>query len=140
MCKEAQPRWARPSQTKRNAKLNSIQIVDYKIWCYMNSCWIYLWLILVDVWQKITEFCKTNILQLKNKWQKQLLFFLFLLLLLMFNCLIMLYWFLLYSNESAMSIHISPPAWSGSWNCYTTKVVAYKFYTVYFPTSMLCFT
>ena len=32
---------------------------------------VYLWLILVDVWQKITKFCKAIILQLKKiKWQK----------------------------------------------------------------------
>ena len=28
---------------------------------------VYLWLILVDVWQKTTKFCKTIILQLENK-------------------------------------------------------------------------
>ena len=28
--------------------------------------WVYLWLILVDVWQKITKFCKAIILQLKK--------------------------------------------------------------------------
>ena len=32
---------------------------------------VYLWLTLVDVWQKITKFCKAIILQLKKiKWQK----------------------------------------------------------------------
>ena len=29
--------------------------------------YVYLWLIHVDVWQKPIQFCKANILQLKNK-------------------------------------------------------------------------
>ena len=35
--------------------------------------WVYLWLILVDVLQKTTKFCKEIILQLKKKkkWQKK---------------------------------------------------------------------
>ena len=32
-----------------------------------EGAYVYLWLILVDVLQKTTEFCKTIILQLKNK-------------------------------------------------------------------------
>ena len=32
---------------------------------------VYLWLILVDVWQKTTKFCKAIILQLKNKEAKK---------------------------------------------------------------------
>ena len=32
--------------------------------------WVYLWLILVDVWQKTTKFCKAIILQLKIKKKK----------------------------------------------------------------------
>ena len=28
--------------------------------------WVHLWLILVDIWQKTTKFCKAIILQLKN--------------------------------------------------------------------------
>ena len=32
-----------------------------------EGAWIYLWLILVDVWQKTTKFCKAIILQLKKK-------------------------------------------------------------------------
>ena len=28
--------------------------------------WVYLWLILVDVWQKTTKFCKAIILQFNN--------------------------------------------------------------------------
>ena len=31
-----------------------------------EGTWVYLWLILVDVWQKITKFCKTIILQWKK--------------------------------------------------------------------------
>ena len=30
-----------------------------------EGTWVYLWLILVDVWQKTTKFCKAIILQLK---------------------------------------------------------------------------
>ena len=29
--------------------------------------WVNLWLIIVDVWQKTTKFCKAIILQLKNR-------------------------------------------------------------------------
>ena len=37
-----------------------------------EGTWVYLWLILVDVWQKTTKFCKEIILQLKKiKWQKK---------------------------------------------------------------------
>ena len=32
-----------------------------------EGTYVYLWLIHVDVWQKITKFCKAIILQLKNK-------------------------------------------------------------------------
>ena len=32
-----------------------------------EGTWVYLKLILVDVWQKTTKFCKAIILQLKNK-------------------------------------------------------------------------
>ena len=32
---------------------------------------VYLWLIHVDVWQKLTQYCKAIILQLKNKIKKQ---------------------------------------------------------------------
>ena len=31
-----------------------------------EGTWVYLWLILVDVWQKTTKFCKAIILQLKK--------------------------------------------------------------------------
>ena len=31
-----------------------------------QETWVYLWLILVDIWQKTTKFCKAIILQLKN--------------------------------------------------------------------------
>ena len=31
-----------------------------------EGTWVYLWLILVGVWQKTTKFCKAIILQLKN--------------------------------------------------------------------------
>ena len=31
-----------------------------------EGTWVYLWLILVDVWQKTTKFCKAIILLLKN--------------------------------------------------------------------------
>ena len=31
--------------------------------------YVYLWLIHVDIWQKLTQFCKTIILQLKNKFK-----------------------------------------------------------------------
>ena len=31
-----------------------------------EATWVYLWLILVDVWQKTTKFCKAIILQLKK--------------------------------------------------------------------------
>ena len=31
-----------------------------------EGTWVHLWLILVDVWQKTTRFCKAIILQLKN--------------------------------------------------------------------------
>ena len=30
-----------------------------------EETWVYLWLILVDVWQQPTQHCKANILQLK---------------------------------------------------------------------------
>ena len=39
--------------------------------CRREGTWVYLWLILVDVWQKTTKFCKAIILQLKKKWQKK---------------------------------------------------------------------
>ena len=29
--------------------------------------WVYLWVILVDVWQKATKFCESNIIQLKKQ-------------------------------------------------------------------------
>ena len=32
-----------------------------------EGTWVYLWLILVDVWQKTTEFCKAIILQFKKQ-------------------------------------------------------------------------
>ena len=32
-----------------------------------EGTWVYLWPILVDVWQKTTKFCKAIILQLKNE-------------------------------------------------------------------------
>ena len=32
-----------------------------------EETYVYLWLIYVKVWQKATKFCKTIILQLKNK-------------------------------------------------------------------------
>ena len=32
-----------------------------------EGTYVYLWLILVDVWQKTTKFCKVIILQLKKK-------------------------------------------------------------------------
>jgi len=36
-----------------------------------EGTWVYLWLILIDVRQKTTKFCKAIILQLKKiKWQK----------------------------------------------------------------------
>ena len=35
-----------------------------------EETYVYLWLILVDVWQKPAKFCKTIILQLKNKLKK----------------------------------------------------------------------
>ena len=34
-----------------------------------EETYVYLWLIHVDVWQKPTKFCKTIILQLKNKFK-----------------------------------------------------------------------
>jgi len=37
-----------------------------------EEAWVYLWLILVDVWLKTTKFCKANRVQLKRiKWQKK---------------------------------------------------------------------
>ena len=36
-----------------------------------NGSWVYLWLILVDVLQKTTKFCKAIILQLKNEKKKK---------------------------------------------------------------------
>ena len=33
---------------------------------WREETWVYLWLILVDVWQKATKFCKTIILQLRK--------------------------------------------------------------------------
>ena len=37
-----------------------------------EEAWVYLWLILVDVWLKTTKFCKANRVQLKRiKWQKE---------------------------------------------------------------------
>ena len=36
-----------------------------------EGTWVYIWLILVDVWQKTTKFCKAVILQLKN-WNKRI--------------------------------------------------------------------
>ena len=33
---------------------------------WREGTWVYLWLILVDVWQKNTKLCKVIILQLKN--------------------------------------------------------------------------
>ena len=39
--------------------------------CTENTqIWLYLWLILVDLWQKTTKFCKAIILQLKIKKKK----------------------------------------------------------------------
>ena len=32
-----------------------------------EGTYVYLWLIHVDIWQKTTKFCKSIILQLKNK-------------------------------------------------------------------------
>ena len=37
-----------------------------------EGTWVYLWLILVDVWQKTTKFCKATIFQLKNKLKRKL--------------------------------------------------------------------
>ena len=35
-----------------------------------EGTWVYLWLILVAVWQKATKLCKAIIFQLKNKFKK----------------------------------------------------------------------
>ena len=37
-----------------------------------EGTWVYLWLILVDVWQKNTKLCKVIILQLKNKKKQEI--------------------------------------------------------------------
>ena len=34
-----------------------------------EGTYVYPWLIHVDIWQKLTQFCKTIILQLKNKFK-----------------------------------------------------------------------
>ena len=36
-----------------------------------EGTWVYIWLILVDVWQKTTKFCKAIVFQLKN-WNKRI--------------------------------------------------------------------
>ena len=38
----------------------------------MEELCVYLWLIHVDVWQKLTQYCKAIIFQLKNKIKKSL--------------------------------------------------------------------
>ena len=40
-----------------------------------EGTWVYLWLILVDVWQKTTKFCKAIILQLKSDGKLQIIVF-----------------------------------------------------------------
>ena len=37
-----------------------------------GGAWVYWWLVLVEVWQKATKFCKANILKLKKKVAKKL--------------------------------------------------------------------
>ena len=39
-----------------------------------EGMWVYLWLILVDVWQKTARFCKAIILQLKSKVGKKIFY------------------------------------------------------------------
>ena len=34
---------------------------------WREGTWVYLWVILVDVWQETTKFCKAIIVQLKKK-------------------------------------------------------------------------
>ena len=40
---------------------------NFFFWFKREGIYVYLWLIHVEVWQKTTKFCKTIILQLKNK-------------------------------------------------------------------------
>ena len=39
-----------------------------------EGTWVYLWVVLVDVWQEITKFCKAIIVQLKKIFYKYILY------------------------------------------------------------------
>ena len=63
-----------------------------------RETWVYLWLILVDVWQETTQFCKAIILQLKYFFKKERI-----------NQIC------IKDTEKAMAPHSSTLAWKISW-------------------------